>query len=203
MDPNSNANWTQVETKHFDLDLQVDFDAHVLRGHVIHHMMAIAAVDEVHLDTKDVKLLQISWRLNAQSDWHSLVSWSLGPVHACFGQLLRISLPEQQKQGAAFELKVEYETKPECSAVQWLKPEQTAGKLHPYLFTQCQAIHARTMMPCQDTPAVKATYTSVVRVPKPLHALMSALSKGDPEIQGQTLIYSFEQKTPIPVRIVT
>ena len=33
---------------------------------------------------------------------------------------------------------ITYETSPESSALQWLKPEQTAGKKLPYLFSQCQ-----------------------------------------------------------------
>ena len=55
-------------------------------------------------------------------------------------------------------IRIEYATAPTASAVQWLSAEQTADKNHPYLFTQCQAIHARSLMPCQDTPVVKAPY---------------------------------------------
>lgn len=65
-------------------------------------------------------------------------------------------------------IRLEYATSSAASGVQWLLPEQTAGKTHPYLFTQCQAIHARSVMPCQDTPANKCTYTAAITVPKPL-----------------------------------
>ena len=41
-------------------------------------------------------------------------------------------------RGAEVKVKVQYETSPSCTAVQWLKPTQTAGKVHPYLYTQCQ-----------------------------------------------------------------
>ena len=59
-------------------------------------------------------------------------------------------------------IKVDYATTKDCSALQWLTPEQTAGKRQPYMFSQCQAIHARTMVPCQDTPAVKSSYSATV-----------------------------------------
>ena len=53
---------------------------------------------------------------------------------------------------------VHYATSPESSALQWLPKECTAGKKLPYLFSQCQAIHARALVPCADTPSAKFTY---------------------------------------------
>jgi leukotriene-A4 hydrolase len=55
-----------------------------------------------------------------------------------------------------------------CTALQWLKKEQTTDKQYPYMFSQCQAIRARSLYPCQDTPGVKSTFTAKITCPKPL-----------------------------------
>ena len=59
-------------------------------------------------------------------------------------------------------IKINYETTQNCTALQWLSPSQTAEKTHPYMFSQCQAIHCRSMLPCQDTPSVKMPYSAEV-----------------------------------------
>ena len=68
-----------------------------------------------------------------------------------------------------FSIKIFYATSStKCTALQWLTKEQTADKQHPYMFSQCQAIHARSLYPCQDTPGVKSTYSAKITCPKPL-----------------------------------
>ena len=100
-------------------------------------------------------------------------------------------------------VEVEYTTTAECAALQWLSPELTVGKVHPYLFTQCQAIHARSLLPCQDTPFVKATYTASVTAPGTLTALMSALREGAPEaVAAGGRKFLFSQPVPIPSYLI-
>jgi leukotriene-A4 hydrolase len=60
------------------------------------------------------------------------------------------------------------------------------------------------MFPCQDTPAVKATYNAKVSSPDPLVALMSAVpekKEEDPQNKGW-IINEFVQKIPIPSYLV-
>ena len=49
---------------------------------------------------------------------------------------------------------ITYTTADDASALQWLPPEQTAGKTHPYLFSQCEAIHCRSMVPLQGVNSI-------------------------------------------------
>src|SRR5690606_30025527 len=92
-------------------------------------------------------------------------------------------------------VQIRYRTSPEAEALQWLTAHQTAGKLHPFLFTQSQAILARSWVPCQDTPGVRFTYDADVTVPAHLMALMSA---ANPMEKNDTGVFHFQMKQPIP-----
>ena len=68
--------------------------------------------------------------------------------------------------------------------------------------SQCQAIHARSVFPCQDTPDVKSSFQFNIRSPLPVIA--SGLATGIEELDGgrelasRTKVYTFEQAIPIP-----
>jgi aminopeptidase N len=101
------------------------------------------------------------------------LEWSLGPKHEAFGSPLAVTVGTATDQVC-----VSYTTNVGAPALQWLKPAMTAGKKSPFVFTQCQAIHARSLVPCQDTPQVKQTYDATVTVPTGIVPVMSALGNG-------------------------
>jgi leukotriene-A4 hydrolase len=71
-------------------------------------------------------------------------------------------------------IKIEYNTNEGSMAINWLKPSQTAGKVLPYLFTQCESIACRSIAPMMDTPAIKITYEAKVTVQSAFVVKMSA-----------------------------
>jgi len=189
-DPNSYARPDQVVTKHVHLELEVDFDARVLHGHVLLSVERVEPTASTLL--LDVSRLQIDSVQDGESG--SDLVFEVGS--SCInGEKLEISLPSQ---GEKFQVKVGYRTTPTSTALQWLQPEQTLAGTHPFLFSQCQAIHCRSLLPCQDTPSVKAPYTASITAPSKLAALMSAIRQGEPQpIGGDRSITKWEQKVPV------
>jgi leukotriene-A4 hydrolase len=118
------------------------------------------------------------------------------------GKPLHIALRRAPGKGEKVTVRIEYETSPTASGIQFVPPSQTAGKKHPYIFTQFQAIHARSGIPHQDTPAAKITYTARLTVPAPLRALMSANPAGEKDNGDGTLSYDFALDVPIPSYLI-
>uniref|UniRef100_A0A2K5P9M2 Leukotriene A(4) hydrolase n=1 Tax=Cebus imitator TaxID=2715852 RepID=A0A2K5P9M2_CEBIM len=185
-------------TKHLHLRCSVDFTRRTLTGTAA--LTVQSQEDNLRslvLDTKDLTIEKVV--INGQE-----VKYALGERQSYKGSPMEISLPIALSKNQEIVIEISFETSPKSSALQWLTPEQTSGKEHPYLFSQCQAIHCRAVLPCQDTPSVKLTYTAEVSVPKELVALMSAIRDGeapDPEDPSRK-IYKFIQKVPIPCYLI-
>ena len=198
------ANTDQFVTRHVKLDLDVDFANEQLRGSVVLYMTAVidaalvesdqgAANNEIVLDTRDLTIESVEFVRD--SGVIEAAAYELGDNDPVKGRPLTITVPANLDQTSEFALRVSYETSPSASALQWLPPELTAGGKHPMMFSQSQAIHARSWVPLQDTPAVRVTYEAAIRTPPELLAVMSANNDPLAPRGGQ---YEFEMPQPIP-----
>jgi aminopeptidase N len=124
------------------------------------------------------------------------VRFELGSADPILGSRLTIPLEAGTQQ-----VRIEYRTSPEASALQWLDPSLTAGKARPFLFTQSEAIHARSWIPLQDSPGVRITYSAVVRVPKGMVALMSAEAWMTPD-EAREGVFKYRMDQPIPSYLI-
>jgi len=186
LDPHSYADDTQPRTRSFDWKASVDFAARVLRAEVTLRFTAPASGGPLDLDTR---ALVIEAVLDADG---ATLRHTLHDADAIIGSRLEIIVP-----AGAESIRVRYRTSPEASALQWLTPAQTSGKRHPYLFSQCQAIHARSVIPCQDTPSFRQTFTASLDVPSELRAVMAAAPLGH-ESHGARATQRFDMPQPIP-----
>jgi leukotriene-A4 hydrolase len=192
-DPHSYANARAFRTTHLALDLTADFAHKRLVGHVDLTLDRVDAnARELVLDTRDLTVHSVELR-GAKS---KALEFRLDEADPILGAALRISVP---KTGKKLVVRVSYETSPNASGLQWLEPSQTAGGKHPYLYSQSQAIHARSWIPLQDTPAIRTTYEARIRTPRELLAVMSARNDVDTPRDGD---YSFRMPQPIPSYLI-
>ncbi|KAG9247972.1 putative leukotriene A-4 hydrolase like protein [Calycina marina] len=197
-DPNTVSNYNCWRTKHNVADLAIDFDKQRLHGSVTLELESITdkASEEIILDTSFVDVRKIS--INGTK----VTSWELKERSEPYGSPLFIAIPGGQAKGAVLSVKIDLSTTNECTALQWFSPAQTSNGKFPYMFSQCQAIHSRSIFPCQDTPDVKSTYD--FRIRSPLHVVASGLSRGTSSFvhgkdgEAGTLLYSFFQEIPMP-----
>ena len=165
-----------------DWDAEVDFSKEVIRA-TAHWTLDAEHSDTVIFDSKalDIKQVVVDG---------TPVEFTLSEPDELLGSSLTVPLEASSKV-----VSITYETTEGAEALQWYPSELTEGKRQPFLFTQSQAILARTWVPCQDRPGVRFTYTATVKVPKETLALMSA---SNPSAKNETGVYEFSMPQPIP-----
>ncbi len=184
-DPHSYSHPDEVRVEHIALDLNVDFAKKQLDGTATLRIVNQSGANSLILDTNGLAIRKVTL-LPANTE----AKFTLGNVDPIKGAALEIPIDANTKEVA-----IEYSTSPNARALQWLEPAMTAGKKHPFLLSQSQAILARTWVPCQDTPGVRFTYDATLHVPKELMAVMSAENSQKKSADG---VYHFSMKNPIP-----
>ena len=188
-DEHSYAQPDKVRITNLGLDLAVDFADRQLEGHATLSLdWRDEEAGELVLDTRDLAIGRIEGR-NGTRKWREL-EFALAEEDERFGSKLTIAMPRQYEQ-----VRIHYATSPDASGLQWLAPSMTSGGKTPFMFSQSQAIHARSWVPLQDTPSVRFTYTARIRTPADVMALMSADNDPQAERDGN---YRFTMPQAIP-----
>ena len=178
-DPHSHADLDQGRTEHAHFSWVVDMQARELRGSV-KLRLADARTGPLDLDTRGLRIERVD-------DAEGPLSFDLSDADPILGQRLRV-----QRERPTRELTITYRTGA-ATGLMWLEAAQTASGA-PFMLSQCQAIHARSLAPLQDTPRARITYSAQLRLPEGSSAVMSA-APGATDADGSL---TFDMPQPIP-----
>ncbi|WP_125722184.1 hydrolase/aminopeptidase [Flavobacterium ustbae] len=171
--------------KHLDLDIKVDFDTQTISGKASWTIDNKSKGNEIIFDENTLEITKVTL-----GDDEKETKFELGKDTEFHGKPLHITIDPNTTK-----VNIYYNTTKDAVALQWLKPEQTADKKKPFLFSQGESVWSRTWIPCQDSPGIRFTYNAKVTVPKDLLAVMSAVN---PQKKNDTGVYTFKQDKAIP-----
>ena len=188
IDTHTLSNYQDLPIKNTHLELSVNFQEKKIKGSVTHQFDKNRKVDLLKLDSKYLKIDSI------QDGNGNSLEYSIGEFDELLGSALTVILNSESSEVVIF-----YETTDKSEALDWLLPNQTAGKTFPFMYTQGQSIFTRSWIPIQDTPGIRITYTAKINTPKNMMAVMSA---ANPQKIDTNNVYSFEMKQPIPPYLI-
>lgn len=185
------SNYKSFKIHHTTLNFNLSFENSVVGGNVIFDLSTLSApVSEIDLDTSfiDVKKVSVDGKDAAFN-----IEERIQPLGSKL--VIKTDLQANKK----FQLQVDFSTTKDCTALQWLTPQQTSGD-KPYMFSQLEAIHARSLFPCFDTPSYKSPFTANIESPLPV--VFSGIATGSTKKDEKTSVYHFKQDIPIPAYLV-
>jgi len=179
-DQSTLSSYESVNVNRTHIAAKIDWAQQKFAGTVTYTLSTALAT--IRLDTSYLDIEAVKW-------CGENLSFHLDARESFRGQALVVNNVPTNSEG---QLSITFSTTRECTGLQFLSPEQTIGKKAPFLFSQCEPIHARSIFPCFDTPAIKSSYRFEIE------SAHRVLVSGTPAGNSTGPVWVFEQKVPIP-----
>ncbi|EDL49289.1 M1 family metallopeptidase [Erythrobacter sp. SD-21] len=183
----------KARVTHVALDLGLDFAAQRVGGSATLSLLVQPGEETLVLDSNGLQIASITDASGRALPYEIGENVEKGGK----GAPLTVAL------NGARTIRIDYTAPADAAALQWLTPEQTSGKVHPFLFSQGQAILNRTWIPTQDSPGIRQTWEARITAPKPLDVVMSGVRQGEPEDLGDgRRAFRFMMDKPVPPYLI-
>ena len=192
---NTFSNYDIIFQTNINVHFIVDFDNKKVDGEVTISFKALEDGEVIILDTKSLIIKSIKDNTGNELDF------KLDNYYRLESHGVPLKIYKEYSKDDTFDITIEYSTTKDCMAIDWLEPEQTSGGKYPFMYSQCQSILCREMLPIQDTPAVKMPVQISITVPEELIGLAAGLfveeiNNGN----NKTFIYALD--IPIPSYLI-
>jgi aminopeptidase N len=186
VDPHSFARPLEARVTHVALDLAFDFTSRSVGGTATLDLDRQANAREIVLDSDGYEVSAVT-----DAATGAPLAFAYGTENAALGRPLTVQLAPTTRK-----IRIVY-TARNAEALQWLTAEQTAGKRHPFLFSQGQAILNRSWVPTQDSPGIRQTWEARITVPAALDVVMSAPERREVSRSATTRTLAFRMDKPV------
>ncbi|CAD8081833.1 unnamed protein product [Paramecium sonneborni] len=205
LDANTFSNYVELRMTHLHLEWLLDLDNKIVNATAEYQLKVLKNVDHIDLDVYLLDVFNVYLLNGNPLEFKIEVVKNQTLVQ---GDKLVIKLDRQYKALENLVIRIRYAYTEKARAAGFLTKEQTQSKNVPYMFSQCEAIKCRSLMPLQDTPSVKFTYSSTVLSKDPLIKVfmtgnqIDTLSLIGQYKEKQLYTYSFKLDIPIPAYLI-
>ncbi|CAD8181256.1 unnamed protein product [Paramecium pentaurelia] len=210
IDKNTFSNYREVKMQHLHIEWLLNLRSKIIDGSAEYTFkVTTAELKEVHLDIYQMEIKYAYYpNVGKVLDWHVESDPKQSLVQ---GDKLIIKLGQSYKYGDIFQLRIKYQIGEAARALSFMSIEQTDDKKAPYLFSQCEANNCRSMIPLQDTPSIKFTYSATVLTQdSQINVFMSGLPVKNNKfalmeqynMNGIAKIFQFELNIKIPAYLI-
>jgi leukotriene-A4 hydrolase len=201
-DISSYSNFDKIRQDKIKIEARIDFEKKKFVGRVdISFTVLDPEETRIVLDSKLLEIHSVK-----DKNKGNVLKWTLydeNPDKDALGTPLVILLNDTELNSSSnLDISIEFSAGEASAAIQWLSPEQTKNKQYPFMFTQCEAILARTLLPCQDTPSCKVIVEAKLICENPLIALFSGIEVGMNKLDDNLTSYEYVQNIPIPTYLI-